>query len=80
MKYSTTSPPLSTEEYTQLKDQARLAVYERHSPEGLAAYHELQQLTRRVIDELILSARELSYDAVIGNEIDTQNLNQPTKF
>lgn len=80
MKYSATSPPLSAEEYAQLKEQARLAVYERHTPEGLAAYHELQTLTRRVIDELILSARELGYDAVIGNEIDTQNPTQPTKF
>lgn len=80
MKYSATSPPLSTEEYAQLTEKARLAVYGRHTPEGVAAYHELQQLTRRVIDELILSARELGYDAVIGNEIDTQNPAQPTKF
>lgn len=80
MKYSATSPPLPTEEYKRLKQMAHLAVHEKHTPQGMAAFRALQQLTRTVIEELVTSARELGYDAVIGNEIDTADPTQPTVY
>lgn len=80
MKYSAASPPLSPDEYAQLKEKAYKAVYEKQTPEGALAYFELQQLTRQVVDELILSAYELGYDAVIGNEIDTQDPAKPQRY
>lgn len=80
MKYAATSPPLTAEEHEQLKQMARLAVYEKHTLKGRVAFKTLQQLTRTVIEELITSARELGYDAVIGNEIDTDNPTQPMVY
>lgn len=70
MKYSAACPPLTPEEYALLKEKARQAVHEKHTPEGALAYFSLQYLTRLTIDELILAARELNYDAVIGNDMD----------
>lgn len=43
----------------------------KHTPVGAAVFNELQLLTRNAIEELVTSAREIGYDAVIGCEIDT---------
>lgn len=80
MKFSATSPPLSAEEYTRLKQMAHFAVYEKNTPQGMVAFSALQQLTRTVIEALVTSARELGYDAVIGNEIDTADPTKPSVY
>jgi len=67
MKYAASSE----HEFKIMQQKVNLAVNHRHTAEGVAAHRELQTLTRAVIEELVKSARELGYDAVIGNEIDT---------
>lgn len=66
MKYS----PSDEIEAMIMQHKAELA-QATHTPEGAAAYNEMQLLTRSVIEELVTSAREIGYDAVIGNEINT---------
>jgi len=67
MKYA----PSSSQENAVMQQKAYLAIHAKHTPQGAAAHNELQLLTRNVIEELVVSARELGYEAVIGNEIDT---------
>ena len=67
MKYAASTP----QETAVMQQKANLALHAKHTPQGVAAYNELQLLTRNVIEELVVSARELGYEAVIGNEIDT---------
>lgn len=67
MKYAASTP----QEATVMQQKANLAIHAKHTPQGAAAHNELQLLTRNVIEELVVSARELDYEAVIGNEIDT---------
>jgi len=67
MKYAASTP----QEAAEMQKKANLAIHAKHTPQGAAAYNELQLLTRNVIEELVVSARELGYEAVIGNEIDT---------
>ncbi len=76
MKYA----PSSDEEATEMQQKAYLAVNAKNTSQGVAAYNELQLLTRNVIEELVISARELGYDAVIGNEIDTLHPMGPRTF
>lgn len=67
MKYAASSEA----EFAVMQQKANLAINYKHTQQGAAAYNELQVLTRSVIEELVVSARELGYDAVIGNEINT---------
>lgn len=71
MKYA----PTSEDEIRSMQHKAYIARTQKHTAAGAAAFNELQLLTRSVIEELVISARELGFDAVIGNEIDTL---QPT--
>lgn len=74
MKYAASSQA----EYESI--QAKLAIHLRHTPQGLKALNDMQQLTRDVIEELVIAARELNYDAVIGNEIDTLHPTGPKTY
>ena len=76
MKYAASSEA----EFTVMQKKATLARNHRHTVEGVAAFNELQMLTRSVIEELVVSARELGFDAVIGNEIDTLHSNGPITY
>ena len=67
MKYAPSSP----QEAAIMQQKANLEIHAKHTPQDAAAHNELQLLTRNVIEELVVSARELGYEAVIGNEIDT---------
>jgi hypothetical protein len=62
--------PTSVEE-AELEKKQYLAQFQRETPAGEKAWNELQILTRANIDDLAAAARDLGYDAVIGNEIDT---------
>jgi uncharacterized protein YbjQ (UPF0145 family) len=63
---------VSTEsEANVMKRKVELATTAIDTPEGIKAFNEIQLLTRQAIEELVISAKELGYDAVIGNEIDT---------
>lgn len=61
----------SEDERKILAPRIHLATHARHTPEGNAAFNEIQKLTRDLIEELVTSARELGHEGVIGNEIDT---------
>jgi hypothetical protein len=76
MKYSASSEA----ENVVMQRKANLAINSKHTPEGAAAHNELQLLTRSVIEELVVSAKELGYDAVVGHEIDTLHPTGPKKF
>lgn len=52
----------------------------RNTLEGAKAFNELQILTRENIEDIVVSARELGYDCVIGNEIDTLSPDGPKTF
>lgn len=72
--------PGSESENETLQAKAHLARTQKHTPEGAAAFNELQLLTRSVIEELVVCARDLKFDAVIGNEIDTLPSTGPVTY
>ena len=63
-----------------MQHKANLAINAKHTSEGAAAFNELQILTRNVIEELVTSAREIGYDAVIGSEVDTLHPTGPKTY
>ena len=63
--------PSCTKEAAVLAYKTKLALLARNTTAGVTAFNELQLLTRNTIEELVISAKELGYDGVIGNEIDT---------
>lgn len=76
MKYAASSE----HEFKNMQQKVNLAINHRYTPEGAVAHRELQSLTRDVIEELVVSAKELGYDAVIGNEIDTLHPTGPKTY
>jgi hypothetical protein len=76
MKYAASSEA----EFAAMQEKVKLAIHHKETPQGAAAHNELQILTRSVIEELVASARELGYDAVIGNEIDTLHATGPKTY
>lgn len=76
MKYAASSE----QEFEAMQEKVNLAINHGNTIEGIAAHRELQTLTRALIEELVKSARELGYDAVIGNEIDTLHPSGPKTY
>lgn len=76
MKYA----PLCEKEQQMLYKKNILAVTKKSTQEGISAFNELQLLTRNYIDELVVAAKELGYDAVVGNEIDTLDPRGPQTY
>lgn len=75
MKYA---PP--GHEAAEMQRKAVMARDYRNTAQGVEAFNELQALTRAYIEELVESARELGYDGVIGNEIDTLSISGPRTY
>lgn len=66
MRYATTDP----HEGTRLQNKVNLVLSGQKTREALSAFIEIQNLTRRWIEELAQTAKELGYHGLIGHEID----------
>lgn len=64
-----TRDPVLGPRYTRL---AQLAKYSDNLLERAAAFLQVQNFTRRWINDVILPAKDLGYDAVVCAEIDSE--------